>query len=70
MRCLCKSERFERILDLTVEINGDVGTLEQALAHFTATEILDGENKYFCNRFIPHFFLRNDLSCNSIMLFK
>ncbi|KAF8406084.1 hypothetical protein HHK36_008164 [Tetracentron sinense] len=50
MKCQGKSERHERIMDLTVEIQGDIGTLEEALAQFTATEILDGENKYQCSR--------------------
>ncbi|XP_008802270.2 ubiquitin carboxyl-terminal hydrolase 18-like [Phoenix dactylifera] len=50
MRCQGKSERCERMMDLTVEINGDIGTLEEALSRFTATEILDGENKYQCDR--------------------
>ncbi|KAA8546739.1 hypothetical protein F0562_003168 [Nyssa sinensis] len=50
MKCLGKSERFERIMDLTVEIDGDIGTLEEALLQFTATETLDGENKYRCSR--------------------
>ncbi|XP_059624161.1 ubiquitin carboxyl-terminal hydrolase 17-like isoform X2 [Cornus florida] len=50
MKCLGKSERFERIMDLTVEIDGDIETLEEALAQFTATETLDGDNKYWCSR--------------------
>ncbi|XP_008795167.2 ubiquitin carboxyl-terminal hydrolase 17-like isoform X1 [Phoenix dactylifera] len=50
MRCWGKSERHERMMDLTVEIQGNIGTLEEALRKFTATEILDGENKYHCNR--------------------
>ncbi|KAF5747328.1 Ubiquitin-specific protease 17 putative isoform 1 [Tripterygium wilfordii] len=50
MKCLCKSERIERMMDLTVEIDGDIGTLEEALSQFTASEVLDGENKYRCNR--------------------
>ena len=52
MKCLGKSEQSERIMDLTVEIDGDIGTLEEALAQFTATEILDGENKYWCSRLV------------------
>lgn len=52
MRCQGKSERCERMMDLTVEINGDINTLEEALSRFTATEILDGENKYQCDRCI------------------
>ncbi|MQM08424.1 hypothetical protein Taro_041277 [Colocasia esculenta] len=50
MRCQSKSERTERMMDLTVEIHGDVATLDEALARFTMTEILDGENKYQCSR--------------------
>lgn len=49
-KCQGKSERQERMMDLTVEIEGDIGTLEEALRKFTATEILDGENKYQCSR--------------------
>lgn len=50
LRCRGISERHERMMDLTVEIQGDIGTLEEALRQFTATEILEGENKYHCNR--------------------
>ncbi|KAK4483935.1 hypothetical protein RD792_011144 [Penstemon davidsonii] len=50
MRCRSKSEQHERIMDLTVEIGGDIGTLEDALCQFTRSEILDGENKYHCGR--------------------
>ncbi|CAK9163609.1 unnamed protein product [Ilex paraguariensis] len=50
MKCGGKSERHERMMDLTVEIEGDIGTLEEALRQFTSTEILDGENKYQCSR--------------------
>jgi len=31
MKCLGKSERYERMMDLTVEIDGNIGTLEEAL---------------------------------------
>ncbi|XP_068637483.1 ubiquitin carboxyl-terminal hydrolase 17-like [Aristolochia californica] len=50
MRCLGKSERCERMMDLTVEIDGDIATLEEALHKFTSTETLEGENKYHCSR--------------------
>ncbi|CAL9752894.1 unnamed protein product [Musa acuminata subsp. burmannicoides] len=50
MKCHSRSERYERLMDLTVEIEGHVGTLEEALRRFTTTEILDGENKYHCLR--------------------
>ncbi|KAI4314410.1 hypothetical protein L6164_027322 [Bauhinia variegata] len=50
LRCLGKSERYERMMDLSVEIDGDIGTLEEALRQFTATEILEKDNMYNCNR--------------------
>ncbi|KAM1611693.1 hypothetical protein ACFX11_000487 [Malus domestica] len=50
MKCLGKSEQIERMMDLTVEIDGQIGTLEEALAQFTATETLDGNNRYHCSR--------------------
>ncbi|KAF3591062.1 hypothetical protein DY000_02027252 [Brassica cretica] len=50
MKCQEKSERHEKMMDLTVEIDGDISTLEEALRRFTRTEILDGENKYKCGR--------------------
>ncbi|KNA03785.1 hypothetical protein SOVF_205740 [Spinacia oleracea] len=49
-RCHVKSEKHERMMDLTVEIGGDIETLEDALRQFTGTELLDGENKYHCGR--------------------
>ncbi|KAI0495868.1 hypothetical protein KFK09_022175 [Dendrobium nobile] len=50
MKCKAKSEQLERMMDLTVEIQGNIGTLEQALEQFTTTEVLDGENRYRCDR--------------------
>ncbi|GAB2271416.1 ubiquitin-specific protease [Dionaea muscipula] len=50
MRCRGKSQHDERIMDLSVEIDGEIETLEEALKRFTGTEILDGENKYQCGR--------------------
>lgn len=50
MKCGGKSERQERMMDLTVEIEGEIASLEEALRQFTSTEILDGENKYHCAR--------------------
>ncbi|URE47316.1 ubiquitin carboxyl-terminal hydrolase [Musa troglodytarum] len=49
-RCKSKSERCERMMDLTVEIDGNISTLDEALLRFTSPEILDGENKYECGR--------------------
>ncbi|KAL2340024.1 hypothetical protein Fmac_007964 [Flemingia macrophylla] len=50
MKCGGKSERQERMMDLTVEIEGEIATLVEALHRFTSTETLDGENKYHCVR--------------------
>ncbi|BAT81929.1 hypothetical protein VIGAN_03184600 [Vigna angularis var. angularis] len=50
MKCGGKSERQERMMDLTVEIDGEIATLEDALRQFTTAETLDGENKYNCVR--------------------
>ncbi|KFK28246.1 hypothetical protein AALP_AA8G491300 [Arabis alpina] len=50
MKCLHKSEQPELMMDLTVEIDGDIGSLQEALTQFTAYEVLDGENRYFCGR--------------------
>ncbi|KAE8715814.1 Ubiquitin carboxyl-terminal hydrolase 17 [Hibiscus syriacus] len=61
MKCLGKSEKYERMMDLTVEIDGDIGSLKEALAQFTATEILDGENKYHCTRCISYVKARKKL---------
>ena len=52
MKCGGKSEREERMMDLTVEIDGEIATLEDALRQFTTAETLDGENKYHCVRFV------------------
>jgi hypothetical protein len=43
-------------MDLTVEIDGAISTLEDALHRFTSKEILDGDNKYHCIRLV-HFVL-------------
>ncbi|GMH00244.1 hypothetical protein Nepgr_002083 [Nepenthes gracilis] len=50
MRCHGKSARDERMMDISAEVEGDIETLEQALRQFTSTEILDGDNKYQCER--------------------
>lgn len=60
MRCSHESERYENIMDLTLEIYGWVESLEDALTQFTSPEDLDGENMYKCARFVnlveSHFF--------------
>lgn len=52
MKCLGRSEQYDRMLDLIVEIAGDINTLEQALAQFTISETLAGHDKYKCNRLV------------------
>lgn len=51
MMCHHESERYENIMDLTLEIFGWVESLEDALTQFTTAEELDGENMYRCARF-------------------
>ncbi|XP_009408046.2 ubiquitin carboxyl-terminal hydrolase 19-like isoform X1 [Musa acuminata AAA Group] len=48
-KCNMVSNRFENMMDLTVEIQGDVESLEECLDQFTVKEWLDGENKYKCD---------------------
>uniref|UniRef100_A0A5B6ZPA0 ubiquitinyl hydrolase 1 n=1 Tax=Davidia involucrata TaxID=16924 RepID=A0A5B6ZPA0_DAVIN len=50
LRCHHESERYENIMDLTLEIFGWVESLEDALTQFTTPEDLDGENMYRCGR--------------------
>ncbi|XP_021758930.1 ubiquitin carboxyl-terminal hydrolase 17-like isoform X1 [Chenopodium quinoa] len=50
MKCHNVSEKYEKMKDLSVEIDGDVRTLQQALKKFTASEMLQGNNKYYCSR--------------------
>ncbi|KAF2287620.1 hypothetical protein GH714_001903 [Hevea brasiliensis] len=50
LRCHHESERYENMMDLTLEIFGWVESLEDALTQFTTPEELDGENMYRCGR--------------------
>uniref|UniRef100_A0ACD5ZF94 Uncharacterized protein n=1 Tax=Avena sativa TaxID=4498 RepID=A0ACD5ZF94_AVESA len=47
--CGVVSNRYENMMDLTVEIHGDAESLEECLDQFTAVEWLDGDNKYRCD---------------------
>ncbi|KQK16875.1 hypothetical protein BRADI_1g31187v3 [Brachypodium distachyon] len=47
--CGMVSNRYENMMDLTVEIHGDAESLEECLNQFTAVEWLDGDNKYRCD---------------------
>ncbi|KAK4354833.1 hypothetical protein RND71_027027 [Anisodus tanguticus] len=49
-RCSNLSNQFENMMDLTIEIHGDAGSLEECLDQFTAEECMDGENMYKCDR--------------------
>ncbi|KAF6141817.1 hypothetical protein GIB67_031884, partial [Kingdonia uniflora] len=55
IKCMKCKVWHERMMDLTVEIQGDIGILEEALGRFTATKILDGDNKYECSRLSGKF---------------
>ncbi|XP_050279662.1 ubiquitin carboxyl-terminal hydrolase 15 isoform X2 [Quercus robur] len=62
MICHQESERYENMMDLTLEIYGWVESLEDALTQFTATEDLDGENMYRCGRCATYVRARKELS--------
>ncbi|KAJ1260174.1 hypothetical protein BS78_10G212400 [Paspalum vaginatum] len=47
--CGMVSKRYDNMMDLTVEIQGDAESLEKCLDQFTAIEWLDGDNKYKCD---------------------
>ncbi|XP_058113861.1 ubiquitin carboxyl-terminal hydrolase 18-like isoform X2 [Magnolia sinica] len=49
-KCNKISHRYENMMDLTVEIQGDAASLEDCLDQFTVKEWLDGENMYKCDR--------------------
>ncbi|KAL0312211.1 UNVERIFIED_CONTAM: Ubiquitin carboxyl-terminal hydrolase 18 [Sesamum radiatum] len=48
--CNNVSNQFENMMDLTVEIHGDAGSLEECLDQFTAKEWLHGDN--ICNAYV------------------
>lgn len=51
-KCNTVSNRYENMMDLTVEIHGDASdarSLEECLNQFTVSECLDGDNKYKCD---------------------
>ncbi|CAK7351685.1 unnamed protein product [Dovyalis caffra] len=62
LRCHHESERYENIMDLTLEIFGWVESLEDALTQFTTPEELDGENMYRCGRCAAYVRARKQLS--------
>uniref|UniRef100_A0A7N0V138 USP domain-containing protein n=1 Tax=Kalanchoe fedtschenkoi TaxID=63787 RepID=A0A7N0V138_KALFE len=62
LNCRHVSERYENIMDLTLEIYGWVESLEDALTQFTTPEDLDGENMYRCGRCAAYVRARKQLS--------
>ncbi|KAL6985113.1 ubiquitinyl hydrolase 1 [Sarracenia purpurea var. burkii] len=48
-KCNNISNQYENMMDLTVEIQGDAGSLEECLDQFTVREQLHGENMYKCD---------------------
>ncbi|XP_057766809.1 ubiquitin carboxyl-terminal hydrolase 18 [Salvia miltiorrhiza] len=48
-KCNNVSNRFDHMMDLTVEIHGDAESLVQCLDQFTAEEWLHGDNMYKCD---------------------
>ncbi|KAJ6830081.1 ubiquitin carboxyl-terminal hydrolase 15 [Iris pallida] len=62
LRCHLESERYEHIMDLSLEIHGWVESLEDALTQFTAPEDLDGENMYKCGSCAAYVKARKQLS--------
>jgi len=40
------------MMDLLVDIQGNVKSVEDALAQFTDTELSDGANKYKCDQYV------------------
>ncbi|KAL5997568.1 ubiquitin-specific protease ubp15 [Asimina triloba] len=62
LKCHHESERYENIMDLTLEILGWVESLEDALTQFTSSEDLDGENMYRCGRCAGYVKARKQLS--------
>ncbi|XP_028191441.1 ubiquitin carboxyl-terminal hydrolase 15-like isoform X2 [Glycine soja] len=62
LKCNHESERYENIMDLTLEILGWVESLEDALTQFTSPEDLDGENMYRCGRCTSYVRARKQLS--------
>ncbi|XP_073117130.1 ubiquitin C-terminal hydrolase 15 [Elaeis guineensis] len=66
LRCHIVSERYENIMDLTLEIHGWVESLEDALTQFTAPEDLDGENMYRCGRCSAYVNARKQLTLHEV----
>lgn len=66
LKCHQESERYENIMDLTLEIYGWVESLEDALTQFTTPEDLDGENMYRCGRCSAYVRARKQLNLHEV----
>ncbi|KAL5670310.1 hypothetical protein ACJX0J_022531, partial [Zea mays] len=66
LRCYHESERYENIMDLTLEIHGWVESLQDALTQFTAPEDLDGDNMYKCGSCAAYVKARKQLSVHEV----
>ncbi|KAH9566185.1 hypothetical protein CY35_04G117300 [Sphagnum magellanicum] len=49
-QCLHESNRYEPMMDLLVDIQGNAKSVEDALAQFTDTKVWNGANKYKCDQ--------------------
>ena len=54
--CKCGNEtnKYDAILDISLEIN-NCNSINDALKQYTSNEILNGKNKYFCNRYVRFY---------------
>ncbi len=52
IQCLHESNQYEPMMDLLVDIQGNVKSVEDALAEFTDIEVLDRANKYKCDQYV------------------
>ncbi|KAG6397764.1 hypothetical protein SASPL_144225 [Salvia splendens] len=56
-----RSKRYDKMMDLTLEIFGWVKSLEDALTQFTSSEDLDGDNMYRCARCATYVHAQKEL---------
>ncbi|KAL1557411.1 ubiquitinyl hydrolase 1 [Salvia divinorum] len=62
IKCNKVSNRFDHMMDLTVEVHGDAESLEECLDQFTAEEWLHGDNMYKCDSCDAYVMARKYLS--------
>jgi len=56
------------MMDLLVDIQGNVKSMEDALAQFTDTELSDGANNYKCDRYVLLMYSGNIGGCFHVHL--